>query len=77
MSIMIEDQRRRHYAGLGFQPFSLLVRAMTDIAAASASALGEWQAARALHRLDDAALKDLGVSRGNIEGVVKKGSIRE
>lgn len=77
MSIMIDDQRRRHHTGLGFHPFSMLVRAVAEMASAAVSALGEWQAARALHRLDDAALKDLGVSRGNIEGVVKKGSIRE
>lgn len=37
------------------------------------AALARWRAARALGRLDDAGLKDIGVSRGGIEAAVRTG----
>lgn len=49
-----------------------LTRAMLVTVGSAASAIRQWAAARRLSRLDDAALKDLCVSRGNIEWAVRQ-----
>lgn len=65
MTTMIENQgrtaRRRR-----------LARVMLETVSSAASAIREWGAARRLSRLDDTALKDLCVSRGNIAWVVRQ-----
>jgi len=64
MTTMIESQGKTAHSGR-------LVRAVLVSISSAASALSEWRAARRLSRLDDAALKDLCVSRGNIEWAVR------
>lgn len=63
MTITTEGQSKSHPAKHG--PFAF--------ANAMASAYSEWRAARSLYRIDDAGLKDICVSRGNIEWVVRSG----
>lgn len=48
-----------------------LARALLVSISSAASAISEWRAARSLLRLDDTALKDLCISRGNIEWLVR------
>lgn len=73
MTITIENTRKSQATKLGFHPFELLVRAIGEAAVAATSSLAGWRAARALGRLGDAELKDIGVSRGNIERAVRSG----
>lgn len=49
-----------------------LARAVLETVRSAAAAFSDWRAARRLSRLDDAALKDLCVSRGNIEWLVRQ-----
>lgn len=65
MTTMIENQGRTARR-------ARLARAMLAAVGSAASAIRQWGAARRLSRLDDAALKDLCVSRGNIEWAVRQ-----
>lgn len=64
MTSVIENQGKTAHRGR-------LARAMLASVSSAASAIREWRAARRLSRLDDAALKDLCISRGNIEWLVR------
>ncbi|WP_395450568.1 hypothetical protein ACHMW7_12650 [Aminobacter sp. UC22_36] len=64
MTTMIENQGKASHRGR-------LARAMLVSVSSAASAISEWRATRRLSRLDDAALKDLCISRGNIEWLVR------
>lgn len=55
------------------RPFALLVHALVETGRTGAGAVRDWHAARALGRIDDAGLKDIGVSRGNIGWSVRNG----
>lgn len=50
-----------------------LVHAMLRMACAGVSTVSDWRAARSLQRIDDAVLKDIGVSRGGIDWTVRHG----
>jgi uncharacterized protein YjiS (DUF1127 family) len=64
MTTMIENQGKAPYG-------RMLARAILVSVSSAASTLREWRAARRLSRLDDAALKDLCISRGNIDWLVR------
>lgn len=64
MTTMIEIQGKTAHC-------ARLARVLLVSVSSAASALSEWRAARSLSRLDDTALKDLCISRGNIEWLVR------
>lgn len=70
MTIILEETKPR-----GFEhPFALLVHGVQQAIGAAVTALGEWRAARRLGQLDDATFKDLGISRGNVDWLVRNGT---
>ena len=69
-----EDSNRPCRANLDVHLYGLLARASKDAVSVVMQAVSEWRDARSLHRMDHAALKDIGISRGDIEWVVRNGA---